>query len=289
MYPYSALHHMTINGIDFGPLVTVLPENGSFTVTEMPSKRDRKALWKRSRVAMRGGGVFVERGQTPQRTLSDFLSSAFFRSGTEAFFIAVAVYGETQGERLASVRETAALVSAARPSRTVAGFGILLDLSALSSLPLGLDTEEVRELLQLLSPLGIPVAVRLSVIMSPELASDILDDDACDALFIYPGVPWSSLSDEAKHVFFRRKRSPFGGAGGMVFGKYVIPLAAEWVRQMRRQGIRKPVVVGGVMGPGEIDALREAGVTAVSKDSVARVLRPWNAFRIASKVRRTFS
>ena len=277
---------MTINGIDFGPIVTVLPESGAFAVAHRPTTKQDSRLLGRRRVMMRGGGVMLEARQENAHTLGEFLESAFFRLGTEPLFVAISVAGDTKESRAEEWRTAAELVSIAAANRTQAGFGVIVEVSdAVSD-----RSEEIQEAAVGFHRIGIPVALRMSVLTAPDRAADMADSDSCDAVFVASGVPWSSLSAEAQRVFFRRKASPFPASenGGMVFGKYIAPLAAEWVRQIRRHGMQKPVVSGGVITPAELDALASSGVTALSKDSVASRLRPWNAWFIFRKARTLF-
>ena len=276
---------MILKGIDFGPIVTVLPKNGAFTLVAPEESKRGSATFSRRRIVMRGGGVMLEADRPVSRTLSEFLESVAFRSNPEPFFVAVSVVGTEKEDRLQELREMAALVSSAKDARRF-GFGIVLDIS---SLTLGFGGE-IEELLFVLFSAGVPIAVQASVLSAPGPVSDVAGSEACDALFVSQSVPWASLSSEARRVFFRRKESPFLGSknGGSVSGKYIVPLTSEWVRQVRRQGMQKPIAAGGVISPKELDLLSAAGVTALLKDSVAVRLRPWNVLLIFRKARTLF-
>ena len=279
---------MTIGTVDFSSLVPVSPRKGCFLVERNADAVKPASPFKRTRLVCRSGGVML-RVSLGASGLAAFLDSPEFLAAREPMFVAVGTAADDPLERDSYFAAAARLFAAAKDG-SAAPFGILLDFSSELSGSYDENVEEIVRHARTFSALGIPVGLRLSVLMPPDLSAQILNDPAFDALFVSPRVPWESLSSEAKTLFFRRTASPFPNApgGGQVQGKYIGPLAAEWVRQLRRQGMRKPVVAGGVLGPVEIDALREAGVTALCRDDVAAVLRPWNRGRIIRKARKLF-
>ena len=133
----------------------------------------------------------------------------------------------------------------------------------------------------------IPIAIELSVLVPPEIAAEISRDSACDAVYLSGEIPWNSIPEQARAVFFRTTVSPYTSMrGGFVSGKYLLPLSGEWIRQCRRQGMAKPIIVGGgVLRPRDAAALVESGASALCIDTAKR-LRPWNVFRIVRRVSR---
>ncbi len=147
----------------------------------------------------------------------------------------------------------------------------------------------VHKLLEDAAVQNTPVVVALSIFISPAIAVRIAEHPQCDAVMTLDEIPWKDFPQEARTVFFRTVLSPFGGESGNVSGKYVFPLAVEWIRQCRREGMQKPIIAGGgVLRVRDIDALAHAGASGIAI-SGAKKLRPWNVWRIVWEAQRKLS
>jgi hypothetical protein len=129
--------------------------------------------------------------------------------------------------------------------------------------------------------------VSVSLLCPPERARELLEDPKIDALVLVDTIAWADMPEYARKVFFGTTASPFPD-GGRVSGKYLLPLAIEWVRQLRRQFVQKPIFTGaGVLRPCDVVALKEVGASGV-RFGTARMLRPWNVWRIRRRASTVF-
>lgn len=152
------------------------------------------------------------------------------------------------------------------------------------------DAARVSTIAKTIKDAGIRVAVECSVITPPDLAADIFEKGECDAVIVSEFIPWESVGVEARDVFFRTRVSPYDSPqGGMVSGKYVIPLAAEWIRAVRRRLPRAYIAAGGALRPRDVESLRDAGASALYSGVAAPRLRPWNMSRVRQAALRFFS
>jgi dihydroorotate dehydrogenase len=137
--------------------------------------------------------------------------------------------------------------------------------------------KDIHKSLQIASELGIPLVPKISVLIPPDKAKEIISDPNCDAIAVSNTISWNDLPENVRRVFFRTQKSPlekFGGGG--ISGKYLLPLVVEWVRQFKKFSGGKPIIAGGgILRPHDVDALVEAGADAISPGSVV-MLRPWN-------------
>ena len=239
---------------------------------------------------MRGGGAVLAVDNAATVPLETFLSSQGLTLPPTPFFLLLEVPVGSDDSRhllLSTAAESISKAIAASPAGVP--FAVVLDFSSLELPGSREDTiRDIAESVARFKKTTIPIVLQLSVLTAPDLVSDIVDACEPDALVAAPSVPWESLSEEVRTVFFRRKESPFTDASS-VFGKYVVPLVCEWVRQVRRQGVATPIVAGGVISRKEIIQLKEAGVSALGKDSLAAILRPWNVYAIRARAQKLFS
>jgi len=203
------------------------------------------------------------------------------------FFLSFMAVAQTKEERLAEMRGATELLKKALPEFK-AKVGLQINFSCPN---VGHEQQElageIKEMLAIASVLNIPLVPKLSVIIAPEVAADILRDPQCDALAISNTIPWKDFPERARKVFFRTDKSPlerYGGGG--VSGKYLLPLVVEWMKLFSRQGVGKPIIAGGgILRAKDVDALVEAGATAISPGSIT-MLRPWN---MKAVIRRAYS
>ncbi|OGG63612.1 hypothetical protein A3D66_00520 [Candidatus Kaiserbacteria bacterium RIFCSPHIGHO2_02_FULL_50_9] len=142
------------------------------------------------------------------------------------------------------------------------------------------------------SRLNIPLVVKINILVPPEAAQSIARHRACDALCFSNTIPFGELPEAIpwKRWFpegspLARREASFGGGG--LSGSPLLPLVAEYLRQLRTLGIEKPLNVGGgILSRRDVDTLVQAGlhrgIDSIFIGSVA-MLRPWN---IRSVIRR---
>lgn len=148
---------------------------------------------------------------------------------------------------------------------------------------LGKVAQNAFVMLDVLSELNIPLALKFSILTPPEVIYEISRHPACDALVCFNTIPYG------KHERIAwRKLFPFGsplakyGSGGLS-GKPLLPLVCERIRGLRGLGIIKPInASGGILHPRDVDWVKKAGADGISL-ATALVQRPW---RIQSIVER---
>lgn len=273
---------MEIKNIQFGAVVSVLPYTAVGDAGWVPPPR---RLFARSRVVMRGGGGLLVRALS-YRPLEEILSGA---PNTTPFFLPITVLSKDKTTRMDIWRTVCARLEK-HIARGTTPFGVIID-TTLADLSGTYDENiaEITDVLQLFSTLRVPLGVRFSVLTPPDVVGDIVRLPLCDALFVAESVVWKSLTPQSRRVFFRREKSPFPEDSGFVLGKYIVPLMQEWVRQLRRQGIRKPIVGVGALRPGDVAVYKEAGMSALVLGSALRTLWPWNLIGVARRARKVFA
>ncbi len=273
---------MKLRGIDFGSVIVSMTETLTLSGDDRPRKR---------RVVRFGAGVVLSDGRASKEGLAAALGKLAVekKNETKPFFLAFKPMLATTDERIDEMRKAVVVLQDAKGSFPVT-FALAIDMTGI---PLGEDEaarsvykEEAKELLAAAASLGAPLVLMVSILLAPEDASDIMLDPNADALLLSDSVAWGDLPERAQKVFFRTKVSPLASVGGgVVRGKYLLPLAVEWVGQLKRRFIAKPIITAaGVLRPGDVNALKEAGVSAVALDAV-RILRPWNIGRIIKRAK----
>jgi dihydroorotate dehydrogenase len=140
--------------------------------------------------------------------------------------------------------------------------------------------EEVLESFAIVARIlpGLPQVPKLSVTMPPKAAKKIADNKYCDGLCCSNTVRWGELPDQIdwKQFFDKSGKSPLEHlGGGGLSGKPLLPLVIEWIRQVRAEGVYKPIIGGGgILGPKDAIAIRQAGANAIAVGSMS-MLRPW--------------
>lgn len=239
------------------------------------------------RIIRRGAGVILESFSCASEAFPEWLSRNAENVSKKPFFITLASGAETANERLVEFEKMCGML-AEKKSRLGTPFGIMIVF------PDDALGEEIKNTLAVFSSLSVPLVPRISVQMSPEIVVWVSRDSVCDAIALSNGIAWKDFPQEARKVFFRTIRFPLFGRGAMpsveemaVSGKYLLPFSLEWLRQAKRQGIEKPVIVGGcVLRPRDAAALASAGVEGIMIDA-ALALRPWNIPRIIRRIQRS--
>lgn len=158
----------------------------------------------------------------------------------------------------------------------------------------GVDMEKIPKkanvILDVLSDLNIPLAVKVNVLMPIEVAKEIAEHFACDALVCSNTIPYGAH----RSINWRRHSSFLGNSplvkygGGGLSGKPLLPLVCEWVMEARSSGIAKPINVGGgILHPRDVDAVKRAGADGISI-ATALALRPWRVHAIYARAYEVF-
>lgn len=278
-YPYhrflKLIPGFTFSGVTLtAKTATLAPRAGN-----MPLRKDKltpREFKPASIVVRPGAGVVLNAVGLSGPGLDFLIKTGEWQKLSEPFLLSFMSVGDTREDRLTELRGAVALLKEALPNFS-APVGLQLNFSCPNT---GHAQDElvsdVHESLQIASVLGIPLIPKISVLLPPEKAADILRDQNCDALAVSNTIAWSDLPENVRRVFFQTNRSPlerFGGGG--ISGKYLLPLVVEWLRQFRRYHTEKPIIAGGgILRARDVNELVEAGASAISPGSVV-ILRPW--------------
>lgn len=288
-YPYHKFFKLipgfTFNGVTLtSKTATLLPRKGNMPLQEdgLTPREFKPACIK----VWPGAGVVMNAVNLSGPGLRFLLDTGRWQKMEKPFFISFMSVGETKEERIEELRQAVLMLKKELPNFK-SKFGLQINWSCPNT---GHDQKvlagEIHEELAIASELGVPLVPKLSIILSPEIAADIMQDPNCDGINISNAVPWKDISPEIREMFFHTTESPlekFGG--GAVSGKYLLPLVVEWIRQFRHQhqGIAKPIIAGGgILRASDIDSLVEIGATAISPGTVS-ILRPWNLKSIIAR------
>lgn len=149
--------------------------------------------------------------------------------------------------------------------------------------------EEVGALLDIAAELGIPILVKINLLVPPAAVKRFSNHPTCDGICLSNTVPFGELSNRIPWKEWFPNGSPlpkeFGGGG--LSGWPLLPLVEERIRELRAIGMSKPINAGGgILHAFDVDTLVDAGLRrghdSVFIGSIA-MLRPW---RIKSTIRR---
>ena len=322
---FIATHIMKLRNIEFGSVIGASGVNGFFgegyayhkllklvpgfsmqgvTLTaktttlnaragNMPLGRDGyspRELYPASIVVKPGAGVVLNAVGLSGPGLDFILKLGRWQKIEKPFFLSFMSVEATSEKRLEELRQAVALLKEALPQFR-AKVGLQINFSCPNT---GHDQEElvkdIHQSLQIASVLNIPLVPKISVLIPPDKAREIINDPNCDAIAVSNTISWNDLPEQVRKVFFRTQKSPlekFGG--GAISGKYLLPLVVEWVRQFKKFSGGKPIIAGGgILRPRDVDALVEAGASAISPGTVV-MLRPWNMKRIIKRANELLS
>lgn len=282
---------MELRGIPFAPVFGIpghAADASRVTVTETLTLEGSAAPVRTA--GFFGAGMLVASGDGAKEGLPHFLESGALSEERRPSMLVFRPTGADVSARMIKTREAASLIQDAR-ERIPVTFAIALDFSRLSAEDSAAFVSEVQETLAEFARLGLPLVPCVSVLCPPETASDILMLPEADALLVDNSIAWNDMPEKARKVFFRTAVSPLGGiGGGRVSGKYLLPLTAEWVRQLKRRLALKPIIAGGgLLRPGDVETLKEAGASAIALGAAVRRLRPWNIGRIVRRAYAVFT
>lgn len=230
-----------------------------------------------------GSGVVLNAVNLSGPGLKFLLDTGKWQKLKKPFFISFMSVGETKEDRLNELKEAVEILNKEK-DKFLSPFGLQINFSCPNT---GHDQQElageIHEALAIASVLGVPLVPKISIILSPTIASEVMDDPNCDAICVSNSVAWKDIPPEAREVFFGTEDSPLARfGGGAISGKYLFPLVREWIRQFRHQhqGIAKPIIAGGgILRARNVVELADIGATAISPGTIA-ILRPWNLSRV---------
>lgn len=147
-------------------------------------------------------------------------------------------------------------------------------------------------LLDELKPLGLPLIVKLNLLVTPEAGAIIARHPACDGICMGNTIPFGTVLPKPWWKRHFPKGSPLIARGfsqpGGLSGAPLLPLVVRWVRQFRELDTRTPVNAGGgILHARDVDAYKQAGADSVSIASVA-MLRPWRVRSVIWRAHRLF-
>lgn len=165
-------------------------------------------------------------------------------------------------------------------------FGTKIALEINLSCPnTGRDTKKLINkaagLLGIARELGIPLILKVNVLIGPETVKNIVDQGLCDAITVSNTIPYGEAADKInwRWLFFSKisplyKKNPKFGGGGLS-GKPLLKPTADWIKRARACGIKIQIIAGGgVLSKRDIRILAKAGASAIFISSVL-LLRPW--------------
>ena len=146
---------------------------------------------------------------------------------------------------------------------------------------------EVRERLDILNELGIPLLVKFGLDTPVDVARKIAEHPACDAIVISNTVTFGKFPNRIDWKgLFGSMTSPLMarvGLPGGLSGKPLLQLVIEWLQEAKASGFPKPIAAGGgVLGPKDAERLVDAGADVVLVGSMS-ILRPWRMQRTINR------
>jgi len=144
----------------------------------------------------------------------------------------------------------------------------------------GLDVhkllQEVRIGLTIAEELAVPLMPKFDLRILPQVARDISQHPACDAIHVSNALPWGSFPECINwKKLFGSETSPLAKyGGGGLSGKPLLPLLLKWLAQARKM-ISKPIVAGGgILSAYDAEAVIKLGADAIALGTIG-ILRPW--------------
>ncbi len=210
------------------------------------------------------------------------------------FFLSFAPQGATIEAKMADAQKFANMLWC-RLSEFKTQIGLQFNISCPNTgedvASVGALVAEARALLDVLAAIGIPVLVKVNVLMPVRAVKKIEDHPACAGICVSNTIPWSALRSVGVDPvrLFGSEESPlaqFGGGG--LSGAPLLPLVEKWVRDARKEGLTKHLNAGGgILRPHDVDRLKDAGADSVSLGSIA-ILRPWRLQATISRAQQLF-
>jgi len=279
-YPYHALLKFLPGFTFLGTTLTAKTATLLARPGNMPLRKDNltpREFIPASIVVRPGAGVVLNAVGLSGPGLAFLLGTGRWQKLDAPFFLSFMSVAGTREERLDELRKAVEMLKT-ELSNFKAPVALQINFSCPNT---GHDQEElvkdIHEALKIASVLNIPLVPKISVLIPPDQAAEILRDPNCDALAVSNTIAWADMPQEVQKVFFQTNKSPlarFGGGG--VSGKYLLPLVVQWLEQFKKFNVGKPIIAGGgILKKDDVDQLVAAGASAISPGSVV-ILRPWN-------------
>ena len=211
----------------------------------------------------------------------ELLLDGRWQARTEPFMISFMSVSEQVKDRMLELREFTRLLgrSLLCSSPWRGRIGLQVNFSCPN---VGLDpahlVDEVGEALDIASALGIPLVPKFSVLLPVEVAREIAQHPACDAICISNTIPWGQLSKVIDWKgLFGSDFSPLAHlGGGGLSGRPLQRLVSGWVGcAVWNAGITKPINAGGgILSLADAREMMDAGASSIFLGSIA-LLRPW--------------
>jgi len=224
-----------------------------------------------------------------------FLNPKSWFSITDPFFISFTPIEDEDDRRVEiEVRQFIDTLKRALDEKRFASKQIALQLNL--SCPNSGDyrklIEKARAILDELSRLGIPIVVKLNLLVKPEAAAEIATHPACTGLCTSNSIPFGEVLPESWWRENFGHSSPLAKRGFTNGGLSGAPLRNEviaWIRQFRRFDTETYINAGGgILQPCDVDMLRDEGADSVFIGSVA-ILRPWRVRSIIQRAHEIFN
>lgn len=264
--------------------VTWYPRTGNMRLQNDATPKD--AFPDCIRANLRAGAMLNAVGLS-NHGLPTMLRAGLWQRRMLPFMLSFAVVGDSPRTQEAEARNAAEMLAEAM-SRFQGPFGIQLNASCPNTSHARQAGREARLLLDAFAPLGVPLLVKVNVLLSHRAVLEIGEHPACDGIVVSNTLPWGTQMPNTPPVPWKElfgERSPLGHlGGGGLSGEPLRRLVAGYVSKLRHiYGFRKAINAGGgLLCPDHVDQMFAVGADSVFLGSVA-MLRPW---RVAAMIRR---
>ncbi len=228
------------------------------------------------------------------------LDKGWWQEREDPWMISFMPLGETAEDRIIQACDfVRILLPELRSFRAFGKIVIQLNLSCPNT---GHDTKkllaEASTLLRILSELGVPVMVKINLLVKPEEALEIAKDPNCAGLVCFNTLPWGTL--KGKFWWWRRfltSKSPlhmFKGGGGLS-GASLFPLMHKWFKDLNalleERGEKFPVPIlacGGIMNNWQVRKLAWFDFVKGACIGTVAMVRPWRVQGLINYINQTF-
>ncbi len=201
-------------------------------------------------------------------------------SGTGPFMISVVPEGTDKETRVESSKKLMLLL---KPyTQWKLNWGLQINISCPNS---NVDptvlTSEALEYLEIAAELGVPLIIKVNLLVPWNVLETIMSHQACNALCLTNTIPFGQMPDRIPWRKWFPKGSPLARyGGGGLSGAPLLPLLHEQVKKIRSSGYETPLIVGGgITSKRDVDYLMTAGlrpgIDSMALASIA-MLRPRN-------------
>ena len=211
--------------------------------------------------------------------VNEFLDTRRWQSIQEPFLISfMPVLSEDHGLHASEVSHFVGIVKTHQKEFKTSALGIQLNITCPNAnvyLPALLN--KAVPLVKELQRLGLPVVIKLNLLVPPEAAARIAGETGC-AITIANTIPFGEVLSKSWWDTAFPNGSPLKKRGylpGGLSGKMLLPRVADWVDEFRRYDTVTHVNAGGgILHPDDVHVLADAGASSIFFASVA-MIRPW--------------